>query len=125
MDLQDALARRKATRRGHFFDQRLDVGAEELERAVAGLADQVKVPGMTVRVLEAEPSLAEVDLPRDPGVHHPLQRAVDGRPADAVVFLADQIDEIFGGEVPFLTEEDVDDELALARSFVPAGRRLS
>ena len=90
----------KLARRRDFFDQRLDVGAEELERPVAGLADQVEVPRLAVGVLEPEAAFAEVDLAGDAGVHHPLQRAVDGGAADALIFLADQIDEIVGAEVP-------------------------
>ena len=70
-----------------------------------------------VRVLEAEPAFAEVDLAGDARVHHPLQRAVDGRAADAAIFLADEIDEVVGAEVPFLAEEHVDDEVAFAGPF--------
>src|SRR5262245_58657907 len=81
----------------------------------------MEVARMSVRVLEAETSLAEVDLSRDPCVHHPLQRAVDGRAADSMIFLADQFDEIVSGEVSFLTKEDVDDQLAFARSFAADG----
>ena len=40
----------------------LDVGAEELEGAVAGLADQVEVPGLPVGVLEPRPPLTESTL---------------------------------------------------------------
>ena len=49
-----------------------------------------------------------------PGIDHPLQRAVDGGAADAVIFVADEIDEIVGAEMPFLAQEHVDDLLALA-----------
>ena len=48
---------REVARRGHLFDERLDVGAEELDGAVAGLADQMEVPRMTVGVLETEAAL--------------------------------------------------------------------
>jgi len=48
MDLQHALARRKAPGCGNLFDQRLDVGAEELEGAVALFADQMEMTGMTI-----------------------------------------------------------------------------
>ena len=89
---------------------------------MAGLADQVEVPRLPVRVLEPEAPLAEIDLAGDAGVDHPLQRAVDGRAADAMVFLADQIDEIVGAEVTFLTQEHVDDLLPLAGAL--AARRL-
>ena len=117
MDLQHALPRREAARRRHLLDQRLDVGAEELEGAVAALADQMEVPGMTIRVLEAEPALAEIDLAGDAGLDHPLEGPVDGRPADPLIFTANQIDELVGGEVTFLPEKDVDDEVALAGSL--------
>ena len=121
VDLHDALPRREAARRRHFLDQRLDVRGQELVRAVAGLADQVKVPGMAVRVLEAEAAFAEIDLARDARFDHPLQRAVDGGPADAMIFALDQIDEIVGAQVSLLAEEDVDDQIALARPL-RAGR---
>ena len=119
VDLQHALPRREVARRRDFLDERFDVRAEELEAAVAGLADEVKVARVAVRVLEAEAPLAEIDLARDAGVDHPLQRAVDGRPADPLIFAANQIDEIVGGEVPLLTQEDVDDEVALAGTLAP------
>ena len=90
---------------------------------MAGLANEVEVPRLAVRVLEPEPSLAEVHLARDAGVDHPLQRAVDGRAADAMVVLADQIDEIVGAEMTFLTQEDVDNLLPLAGAL--AARRAS
>ena len=121
VDLHDALRRGEAAGGRHFFDQRLDVRAEELERTMAGLADQVEVPRLPVRVLEAEAAFAEIDLARNAGVDHPLQRAVDGRAADPLVFAADEIDEIVGAEMSFLAEEDVDDLFALAGALA-AGR---
>ena len=121
MDLQHALARREAARGRDLLDQRLDVGAEELERPVAGLADQMEVPRMPVRMLEAEAALAEIDLAGDAGVDHPLQRAVDGRAADPLILAPDQIDEIVGGEVSFLAQEHVDDEIALAGALAARG----
>src|ERR1043165_911056 len=117
VDLHDALRGAEAARVGDFLDERLDVGAEELERAAAALADEVKVTRLTVGVLEAETAFAEIDLARDAGVDHPLQGAVDSRAADAVIFAAYQVDEIVGAEVAFLAQEDVDDLFALARPF--------
>ena len=81
---------------------------------MAGLADQVEVARLAVGMLEPEPAFAEVDLAGDAGVDHPLQRAVDGGAADALVFVPDEVDEIVGAEVPFLAEEHVDDLLPLA-----------
>src|SRR5262245_5474350 len=121
VDLQHALTRREVAGRRHFLDERFDVGAEELEAAIAALADQMEMARMPVRVLEPEASFAEVHLPRDARVDHPLQRAINRRTADPLIFAADQIDEIICGEMSFLAEEDVDDEIALARPLA-AGR---
>ncbi len=121
VDLKHALSRREPARRRNLFDQRLDVGAEELERPVAGLADQMKVPGMAVRMLEPEPALAEIDFAGDSGVDHPLQGAVDGRAADPLILAPDQIDEIVGRQVALLAEEHVDDQIAFAGTLA-AGR---
>ena len=121
VDLHDALLAGEFSRRGDFFDQRLDVGAEKLERLIAGLADEVKVARMAVRVLETEAAFAEIDLAGDPRIHHPLQRAIDRGAADAAIFLADEIDEVVGAEVPLLAEERIDDEVAFAGAL--AARR--
>ena len=50
---------------------------------MTALANEMEVTRLAVRMLEAEPALAEVDLARDAGVDHPLQCAVDGGAADA------------------------------------------
>src|SRR5690348_1066505 len=84
---------------------------------MAGLADQVKVAGLPVRMLEPEASFPEIDLPGNPGVDHPLERAVDGGPADPLILAPDDVDEVVRAEVPFLTQEDVDDLFALARAL--------
>src|SRR5262249_16214798 len=89
VNLQDALARGEPAGGSDLLDQRLDIRAQELERSIAALADQVEVPRVPVGVLEAETALAEVDLPRDAGVHHPLQGAVDGGAADSLVLAPD------------------------------------
>ncbi len=104
-----------------FLDERLDVGAEELGGLVAGLADQVEVPRVPVRMLEAEAALAEIHFARDARVHHPLQGAVDGGAADAMIFLANQFDQIVGAQVAFLAQEHVDDEIAFARALAARG----
>ena len=88
---------------------------------MAGRADQMKVPRVAVRRLEARAPLAEVDLARDAGVDHPLQRAVDGGAADAGRLAADQIEQIVGADVPFLAQEDRDDPVAFAGAL--ASRR--
>jgi hypothetical protein len=77
----------------------------------------MKVPRMPVGMLESETAFAEIDLAGNSRVHHPLQRTVDGGPADAAIFLADEIDEIVSTQVPFLAEKGTDDEIALAGPF--------
>ncbi len=81
----------------------------------------MEVPRVPVGMLEPEAPLAEVHLAGDAGIDHPLQRAVDGGAADPLILAADQIDQIVGGEVAFLAQEHVDDEIALAGTLA-AGR---
>ena len=79
------------------------------------------MPRVAVAVLEAEPALAEVHLAGDARRFHPGQRAIHRGPADPLVLLADQVDEVVGGEMALLAQEDVDDAVALARPLA-AGR---
>ena len=117
VDLHHGLPRGEGARGRDFFDQLLDVRAQELVRAVAGLADQVEVARMAVGMLEAEAAFAEVDLARDAGFLHPQQRAVDGGAADAVIFALDQVDQIVSAQVSLLLEERVDDQVAFTGSL--------
>ena len=121
VNLHDALRRTEAARRRHFLDQRLDVRAEELERSAAGLADQMEMPRLPVGMLEAESPFAEVDLAGDAGIHHPLQGAVDGGAADALIFAANQVNEIVGAEVAFLAQEHIDNLFPLAGTLAAGG----
>ena len=82
---------------------------------MAGLANEMEVPRLPVGVLEAEAPFAEIDLARDAGVDHPLQRPVDRGPAHAMVFALDQFDQIVRAEVALLAEKHSHDEIALAR----------
>ncbi len=121
IDLHHALARGEGAGRRHFLDERLDVGAEEFVRAVAGLADQVEVARVPVGMLESKAAFAEIDLAGDARVDHPLQGAVDGRAADAMILALDQIDQVVGAQVSLLLEEHVDDQVALARALGAGG----
>ena len=71
---------------------------------------------MPVRVLESVLPIAEVHPPRDARIDHPLQRAVDCRAADPRVFAANQRDQFVGAEMSALAQEDVDDDVAFART---------
>ena len=81
---------------------------------MAGLADQVKVTRLTIRMLEPEATFAEVDLACNAGVHHPLQGSVDGGAADPLIFATDQIDQVVSAEMPLLTQEDIDNLFSFA-----------
>src|SRR5262245_34030354 len=84
---------------------------------MTALADQVEVARLAVGVFEAESPLAEIHLSGDTRVDHPLQRAIDRRATDSMIFVPEEINEVVGAEVAFLTQEDVDDLCALARAF--------
>ena len=79
------------------------------------------MPRVSVAVFETEPALAEVHLAGDARRLHPGQRAIHRRPADPLVLLANQVDQVVGREMPFLAQEDVDDAVALAGPLA-AGR---
>ena len=81
----------------------------------------MEVARVPIRVLEPESSLAEVHLAGDAGVHHPLQRAVDGGSADAVIFVPDELDQIVRAQVSFLAQEHIDDEVAFAGALSARG----
>jgi len=84
-------------------------------------ANEVKMPGVTVGRFEPRASLAEIDLARDARVDHPLQRTIDRGATDAGRLAPDELDELVGADMPFVTEEDGDDLIALARPLA-AGR---
>ena len=123
IDLDDALRGAEISGRGDFLDEPLNIGAQKLERPMTGLANEMEMPRLTVRVLEAESAFTEIDFASDASVHHPLQSAVDGGAADAVVLFAYQIDEIVSAEMTFLTQEDVDNLLPLAGALAARRRQ--
>src|SRR5262249_8033121 len=89
VDLQDRLLRPERGGGGDLLDQPPDIGTGELGRTMALVADEMKMPRRAVGRLEPRPPLSEIDLARDAGGHHPLQRAVDGGAADAGILAAD------------------------------------
>ena len=105
----------------HFFNEPLDIGAQELRGSMTLVADEVEVPGMAVGRFESGPAFAEVHLPRHASRDHPLQRAVDGRTANDGILTTDEIVEIVSAQMALLAREDVQDAIALARTL-PAGK---
>src|SRR4051812_46472610 len=77
----------------------------------------MEVPRVPVRVLEPETAFAEIDLAGNAGVHHPLQRAVDGGAADALVLTARDVEQVVRAEVSLLSEEHIENEVTLARAL--------
>jgi hypothetical protein len=121
VDLHHALPGGEVPGRRDLLDEGLDIGAQELGRLVAGLADQVKVPRVAVGVFEPEAAFAKIDFPRDTRVYHPLQRAVDGGATDALVFASGDVEEIVGAEVSLLLEEHIQNQVAFARPLGASG----
>ena len=74
--------------------------------------------------LESRSAFAEIDLAGDAGADHPLKRPVDRGAADAWIFTANQVAEVIGAQMTFLTHENVQDAVALARALA-AGRSQS
>ena len=120
-DLDDGLCRREIARGGDLLDERLDVRAEKLGRAVADVADEMKVARVAVGRLEPRTALAEIDLAGDAGAHHPLQRAVDGGAADSRILAADEVAKIVRAQMTLLAQEDAEDAVAFAGALA-AGR---
>src|SRR5215471_3078454 len=81
----------------------------------------MKVPRMPVGGLEPGAAFTEIDLARDTGIDHPLQRPVDRRAADTRMLAAYKAEKIVGAEMTFLFEERPENLFALGRSF--AARR--
>src|SRR5215216_8029933 len=74
----------------------------------------MKVAWLPIGMLETEATFTEVNFAGDTGIDHPLEGAINGRPADALIFAPADVDEVVGAEVPLLAEKHVDDLLALA-----------
>jgi len=75
----------------------------------------MEMPRMAVRRLEAEAAFAEIHLARNARLFHPLERAVHGGAADAVIVFADEVDEIRQRSDACLAKKHADDLVALAR----------
>src|SRR5262245_6267651 len=82
-NLDDGLLGCKTAGSGYFFHEGLDIRAQELGRTMAGIADQMEMAGMAIRVLETRSALAKVDLTRDTRLDHPLKCAVDSCPSNS------------------------------------------
>jgi hypothetical protein len=83
----------------------------------------MEVAGLTIRVLELETAVAKIHPPRHARVDHPLQSAVDGRPTDAGILAAHQVNQLVRAQVACLPEKDRSDGVALAGT--PPARRAT
>src|SRR5262249_25994628 len=116
-NLHDRLRRREVARGGDVFHQRLDVRAEELRGAAANVADEKETTRVPVGRFEAEATIAKVDLAREAGVDHPLERAVDGRAADSGRVAVHERNEIVGADVSLLPKEHVQNAITFGGAF--------
>ena len=82
---------------------------------VAGLANEVKVPRMAIRMLKPKPSLTKINLSRDASLYHPLKGSIDSRSANLMIITTHDLDEIISAEMALLPQKDIDDQIALAR----------
>src|SRR6186713_723260 len=76
----------------------------------------MKMARMAVGMFEPEAAVAEVDAVGDAGFDHPLQRTVNGSPANPWIGLPDERDEVVGTDMALLVEEEFDDGVPLARA---------
>ena len=81
----------------------------------------MKMPRVTVSRLEAESSLAEVDLPGDAGADHPLQSAIYRGTGDTRRLAADALEEIVRADVSLLAEKHIQDAIAFAGALTARG----
>src|SRR5262249_38721494 len=88
--------------------------AQEFGRAVAGGADEMKVPRMPLGRFEPRAPFAEVDFARDAARTHPLERAVHRGAADPGRLAMDEVHELVGADVSLLTKEHVNDAISFA-----------
>ena len=114
VNLDDRLGGRELAGGRDFFDQRLDVRAQKLGRAMTVVANEMEVPWMSERRLVPGTAFTEIHLAGDAGFDHPLQRAVDRRAPDAGRLTTYEIEQIVGAQVAFLLEENPEDLIALA-----------
>src|SRR5262245_55944317 len=82
------------------------------------------MPRMPVRRLETRPAFAEVDLARDAGIDHPLERAVDGGAADARILPVHEADEIVRAQVAFLLQERTKNVFAFGGALAAGGPKV-
>ena len=81
------------------------------------VADEMEVPGMAVRRFESRSPFAEIDLPGDAAIDHPLERSIDRGAANARMLTANEIEEVVRTQVTFLFQEGPQDLFAFGRAF--------
>jgi len=83
----------------------------------------MKMARVAIRRLESRAAFPEVDLARDAGFDHPLQRAVHGGAADPGILAPHLLEQIVRADVPLLAQEDVDDAIAFGGVLAPEGTK--
>jgi hypothetical protein len=88
--------------------------AVELDQVAAFRADQMVVMLMVVFVFVALASITETLFARQPALVEQFERPVNGRISDARIFALDQVIVVFGAEMAFGFEKDLEDQLSLS-----------
>lgn len=99
-----------------FFDL-LDFGREELDRASALGANHVVMVTPVELVFVARDTVMKCHFTCKSALGQKLQGAVDGRKADARIFLLHQAKEFVGGKVIASFDKSAEDGIALAGVF--------
>ena len=71
------------------------------------------MPGVTAGGLEARAPLAEIDLARERGADHPVQRPVHGGPSDTGRVALNGFEELLGAHMSLLAQENLQNQIAL------------
>jgi len=79
----------------------------------------MKMARVPVRRLESRAALAEVNLTRDSGANHPLERSVYCRSADPWIGPAKHRNQIVRAQMTLLAQEGVHDPVAFGGALAP------
>jgi hypothetical protein len=99
--------------RSHCVLDRFEFGRKEFDDLSAFGADHVIVVLVFVVVFVVRAAVAKTNLARQAGIRQQLQCAIDGCVANGGIFLLHESIEIFAGEVLFLSQKDLKDQIAL------------
>lgn len=123
-DAEAVACRVKTVIRGDFVLFILDLFAVKLYQLAALGADQMVVVLVVVKVFITRAPVAQTLFARQPAFDQKLERAVNSREADGRVFDFDNVIQVFGAEMAFGFEKNVEYQLALRGLFEPGAPEM-